>query len=57
MPEQRCNCENKHCHVCQGLGCWVPAGNRKALYVGALCNGCAEQMPAKYMLPDKEETK
>lgn len=44
----RCNCENSDCKH-EAAGCKNKAGDKKALYVGALCDGCAEKMPAKYM--------
>jgi hypothetical protein len=48
----RCNCESLKCPVCRGEGCQVQAGARHAMYVGALCDGCAQHTPAQYMLAD-----
>lgn len=56
MPDERCNCENTLCRECKGLGCKALAGKRKAMYVGALCNSCAFNMPPKYMLDGKCDT-
>jgi hypothetical protein len=27
------------------------------MYIGAICNGCASEMPPEYMLPDEKEEK
>jgi hypothetical protein len=47
-----CNCESLKCSVCQGNGCSLLAGKQVAMYVGALCDGCAQQTPKEYMKPD-----
>lgn len=44
----RCNCENTVCKH-PPAGCQTPAGSRKAMYIGAICDGCAAVMPAEYM--------
>lgn len=48
----RCNCESLRCPICKGNGCKNEAGAHKALYVGVLCDGCAEHMPPEYMVAD-----
>lgn len=48
----QCNCENLHCPVCQGKGCKEQAGARRAMYVGAMCDGCAQHMPRQYMVTE-----
>ncbi len=48
----QCNCENLHCPVCQGRGCKEPAGAMRAMYVGAMCDGCAQHMPKQYLLTE-----
>lgn len=53
MPDERCNCENMTCTVCKGDGCNNPAGPRRAMYVGRLCNDCAKAMPKHFMLDDE----
>lgn len=44
-----CNCERVACNHPAG-GCKTPAGKRKAMYLGRLCDECAELMPKEYML-------
>jgi len=46
----RCNCENSKCTTCDGKGCKNEAGNTKAMYIGFICDGCALDMPAKYII-------
>jgi hypothetical protein len=53
MSDNRCNCESMKCPVCQGNGCSHSAGKRRAMYVGALCDGCASHMPAEYMVAEE----
>lgn len=52
-----CNCENSHCP--HGLhSCKNKQGKRKAMYVGRLCDECADRMPEEYMLnTDENEAK
>jgi hypothetical protein len=54
----RCNCENLNCDHGEAP-CKSPAGKRKAMYVGALCDRCASKMPSKYMqeADSEDETK
>ena len=51
----RCNCENINCPTCWGKGCKNVAGKKRSMYIGHLCDPCARNMPAKYMLPDAKE--
>lgn len=44
----RCNCENSKCSHEPG-DCKNKAGDKKAMYVGAICDSCAANMPDKYM--------
>jgi hypothetical protein len=53
--EGQCNCENSKCPHGE-KACHNKAGNRKAMYVGALCNECADRMPEKYMKKDAGQT-
>lgn len=50
-----CNCESFHCPICKGEGCHNQAGKRKAMYVGAVCDNCAQHTPVRYMLPEVRE--
>lgn len=52
----RCNCENSKCRVCRGRGCRREATKSRAMYIGAICNGCASEMPPEYMLPDAKDS-
>ncbi len=49
-----CNCESTKCDH-GGMDDWKPCkrppGSKKAMYVGALCDKCAANMPKEYMLP------
>lgn len=47
-----CNCENSRCFHSPDR-CRAKAGRKRAMYVGAICDGCARGMPREYMLPDK----
>jgi hypothetical protein len=50
----RCNCENSECP--HGMkACHNKAGNKKALYVGHICDDCAKYMPEEYMKKDAPE--
>ena len=46
----RCNCENSACAHRAG-GCPL-TGNpgKRAMYVGTICDACAERMPVEYMV-------
>lgn len=48
----RCNCENLRCQECDGKGCKNEAGKRRAMYVGALCDGCASHTPERYLIDE-----
>lgn len=47
--DERCNCENIKCEHGENP-CKNKAGKHKALYVGSLCDECAEKMPKQYMI-------
>lgn len=51
-----CNCENRNCPTCWGKGCENVAGKKRSMYIGHLCDPCARNMPAKYMLPDAKDS-
>lgn len=49
----RCNCENEACEKLgehTAAGCKKPAGQFKALYIGSVCDDCAENLPAEYLI-------
>jgi hypothetical protein len=41
-PPQNCNCENLHCHH-KDEACPNVAGKQKAMWVGPICDTCAEK--------------
>ncbi len=47
---KRCNCENAKCTDHEAGECKVSAGKQRAMYVGALCDGCAKDTPKEYLL-------
>ena len=53
--KKRCNCEQK---VCEDKDkhkpgdCKNEAGDKKALYIGAICDTCAKTLPTKYLKDD-----
>lgn len=51
----RCNCENSMCKSHEAAACPMPAGSRRAMYVGSLCDECAANMPAEYMLESSKD--
>lgn len=53
--KKRCNCENTKCDDHQNTYCNRSAGKQRAMYVGALCDECAERMPTEYMIEDAPE--
>jgi hypothetical protein len=56
VAEGKCNCESSHCPHGEEA-CHNKAGKRKAQYVGALCDECADRMPEKYMKKDAAKDK
>ena len=50
-----CNCENSTCRCCSGKGCTREATGKRALYIGPICDACAEYMPVEYMLPEENK--
>src|SRR5271166_1662690 len=56
--DKRCNCEMSKCNHGKH-GCENKAGDKKMLYVGAVCDKCAEKCPKEYMKKDaaKKEKK
>ena len=51
-----CNCENSHCRACGAKGCKNEANPAKrAMYIGPICDACAEYMPVEYMLPEENK--
>jgi len=51
--QKRCNCEQTACEKKHKPGsCKNKAGNKKAMYIGSICDGCAAVMPEEYMLKD-----
>ena len=52
----KCNCENLACSH-GNKTCHNKAGDKKALYVGRICDECAKHMPEKYMKKDAAEKK
>jgi hypothetical protein len=52
----KCNCENKHCPHGEEA-CKNEASEKRAMYVGKICNECVKKMPKEYMLDEKKEHK
>ena len=50
MIENPCHCEHEDCHHAYGS---VPAGTRRAMYVGLVCDVCAETHYADVMLDQR----
>lgn len=48
-----CNCENLKCPHGK-RPCRNEAGEKKVMYVGAVCDACYERMPAEFRLPRKK---
>lgn len=46
---EQCNCEQTACKH-EPAGCKNKAGDKKAMYVGSICDACAEIMPKEYLL-------
>lgn len=46
--KKSCNCEQKACDHEPG-SCKNKAGDKKAMYIGSICDACAKRMPQKYM--------
>lgn len=49
---KRCNCEQAACEKSEkhvAGSCKNHAGDKKALYIGAICDECAKTMPQDYM--------
>lgn len=44
----KCNCENRACG--HDLGCQRPAGATKIMYIGFVCDACAQKYPDEYKL-------
>lgn len=49
-----CNCENLKCPHGK-RPCRNEAGEKKVMYVGAVCNDCYKNMPPEYRLPTRRE--
>lgn len=50
----RCNCENEACEELKDHkagSCTRPTGEIKALYIGSLCDKCANRIPQDFLLP------
>lgn len=57
---KRCNCEQSECerhHKHKPGDCKKAASDKKAMYIGAICDDCAKTMPEKYMLTNKTAQK
>lgn len=46
---EQCNCEQTACDHEPG-SCKNKAGDKKAMYIGSICDSCAEVMPKEYLL-------
>lgn len=55
--KKTCNCEQVACEKDHEPGlCKNKAGDKKALYIGSICDSCAKRMPKEYMKDfDQEE--
>lgn len=50
---RRCNCENLACEEIKAHragSCPNKAGDKKAMYIGSICDKCAEKMEPEFML-------
>jgi hypothetical protein len=52
----KCNCENNLCGTHPAGACKTPAGKARMMYVGAVCDDCANCMDRRFMLIDESGT-
>lgn len=45
----RCNCENESCEVLHAAGGCLMVATVGCMYVGGICEDCAEYMPAEFL--------
>jgi uncharacterized protein YyaL (SSP411 family) len=46
---KKCNCESLSCKH-EPAGCKNKAGDKKAMYIGSICDHCAKILPNKYLI-------